>query len=130
MNLLSYRTGARRNIFAEWYNSQSFKVKADCDSVLKFLRQRSRLDWKRPHYDTLRKDCDGLGEIRFKSDRAQHRLVGYMGPVPEKYTVLVPAKERDGQFVPPSTCRTALDRMKDVQSSETFYCKIDEGLDE
>lgn len=109
----------KRDVIQDWYDSQSPETQAEFDNTLDFLRPRGRDEWKRPQFDVLHGECAGLGEIRFKANRVEHRIVGYFGPDRMKFAMLVAAIEKDKKFIPKSTCRTAQRRKTEVESNST-----------
>jgi Gp49-like protein DUF891 len=96
-----------------WYEGQSEKVQAKFDSRLKFLAQRERHHWKREPFDDLHGECDGLGEIRFKADRIEHRPLGFFSPG-NMFTLVFCAQEKNSRFVPRNACETALNRKAQI----------------
>lgn len=131
MRIFSFRTSGGRCVFSDWYKDQSVKIQAKCETTLKYLRSRTKTEWKRPQYDSLSGNCSGLGEIRFYADRIMHRLVGFSGPATEEYTILVPAREKGDDFEPRNTCQTAHKRIQEVMANpEARICEIDEDGDE
>lgn len=98
MRILSFRTSNNRGVYAGWYKDQSWTVRAAADNSLKYLRARKSQDWRFPQYKSLTENCKGWGEIRFLADRVQYRLIGYMGPGSEKFTILIPVPGK-GQSV-------------------------------
>lgn len=68
-----YLTERGTDVIDEWYREQSEALQAKFDTRLRYLRQHPRSDWVRPYFDTLRKKCAGLGEIRFAWNKVQYR---------------------------------------------------------
>ena len=109
-----------------WYDGQSAAVRAKFDSRLKFLAQRERAEWKREPFDSLHGECEGLGEIRFKADKVQHRPLGFFSG--EKiFTLVFCAEERGNKFVPKKACEIALRRKAEVLNSQERWhvCTFD-----
>ena len=78
------------------------------------LEQQPTTGWKDPHFHTLKGECAGLGAIRFKADRKQHRVLGFWGPVRYAFTVVDFAREKDNKYLPKSICRRASKRKQEV----------------
>jgi hypothetical protein len=69
--------------------------------------------WTRP----LASNLDGYGgivEIRIRWMNTQYRLLGFRGPNARQFSILVPATEKDNEFVPPTAPGVAVARMKVV----------------
>lgn len=110
----AYVTGGNRDVLKEWYEAQTPRVRAKFDTQIKFLAHSPRLDWKREPFAPL-SNAQGMGEIRFFSDKVQHRPIGYFGPGQMEFTILFCAKEKGGKFVPKGALKTAEDRMKEIK---------------
>ena len=72
-----YVSPAGNNKIADWYAGLSVHEKADTDEFLKNMR-RTR-DWTLPDYRARLTGHKGLGELRWRSERKQHRLIGFFG---------------------------------------------------
>jgi hypothetical protein len=81
----------------DWYalHSADDAVRSALDARMVFLRQQPRDYWTRPRYDLL-KGAGGIGEVRFKVDRIQHRALGYFGPRRMEFTFLEMCTKTDG----------------------------------
>ena len=116
----SFRDDRGRDPFDEAYRGQSATVRAEFRAVLNGLKaQREITGWSRENgFDLLAgkrwKKYHGLGKLRFKADRVQHRPLGFFGPSRFGFTLLVWATERDGAFHPRGVLDLALRRMKQV----------------
>ena len=97
----------------EWYREQPEALQAKFDTRLRYLRQHPSSDWVRPYFDTLRKKCAGLGEIRFAWNKVQYRLIGFASGEME-FTLVFVAQEHGKRFVPPKTCEIAQARNAQV----------------
>lgn len=111
----------------DWYDKQSGAVQAKFDSRLKFLAQRERNEWKREPFALLKgKECEGLGEIRFKANRVQHRPLGYFSPG-NVFTFVICAEERGRKFVPKKACQIGLSRKAEIDADpeKSHVCEFD-----
>jgi hypothetical protein len=99
-----------------WYQRLSKRAQAKFRTRLRFLAQQPRSGWKREPFDLLGNDCQGLGEIRFQADNVQHRAIGYFsrGFV---FTIVFCAEEKNGRFVPRTTCQIAQKRRKEIEKN-------------
>ncbi len=114
-----YRSPSGRDPVVEWYGGLSRKRRADVRVDLEYLRAQPYEGWVRPWYDTLSRECAGLGELRFTLEKVRWRLVGFRGPERYRFTILAVATERDRRFVPRETCSIAQARkIKVLQSPE------------
>jgi hypothetical protein len=87
------------------------EIKASYDRQSKQWRQRfldrtralkglPLAEWELPLFRWLRRDGTGLGEVRFKADGIQQRILGFRGPDPDLFTLLSPAQEKNDTFIP------------------------------
>ena len=116
--LRTYRSSAGTDEVDGWYRGLSSKLRAKVRVRLGYLRQQPRSQWIRPYFALLSGDCARLGEIRFKLDRSQLRLLGYFGPERLEFTILLVATERDGRFNPRDACITCQRRRQAVQTNQ------------
>ena len=103
-------------LIQSWYRAADEKVKATFDSRVKFLAQRKPQDWGLPFFRRLHGDCSGLGEIRFKANKVQHRPIGFFSAENE-FTILFFATEKGGKLVPKSACSTAQQRKQLISAN-------------
>src|SRR5216117_2069182 len=68
-----YVSPAGRNKIRDWYCDLSTGEQADADSFISNVRKLK--EWKMPDFRPL--GC-GLGELRWKSQNKQHRLIGFL----------------------------------------------------
>lgn len=108
-----YLTERGTDVIDEWYREQPEALQAKFDTRLRHLRQHPRSDWVRPYFDTLRKKCAGLGEIRFAWNKAQYRPIGFASGEME-FTLVFVAEEHGKRFVPPTTCQISQKRKAEV----------------
>lgn len=74
-NIRCYVSPAGNNKIADWYNGLSMQGKADADEFLRNMRMTQ--NWQMPMYRWRLKGGEGLGELRWESERKQHRLLGF-----------------------------------------------------
>lgn len=109
--------------FLEEYNAQPGEVQAAFDVALRFLSHNPPSVWRLPQTRPLKRECEGLIEIRFLAGKVQQRPLGYHGPGRMVFTLLFWATEKGDKFVPPDACKIALKRKKQVENdgcSRTF----------
>jgi hypothetical protein len=71
-----YVSLAGNNKIADWYQGLSVQERADADEFIKLMRRET--EWKMPHYRPRLKGYRGLGELRWTSEKKEHRLIGYL----------------------------------------------------
>ena len=71
-----YVSPAGNNKIADWYEDLSVQAQADTDEFIKLMRRTA--EWKMPHYRTRLTNYKSLGELRWSSEKKEHRLVGYL----------------------------------------------------
>src|SRR5689334_15184976 len=91
----SYVSPSGRDLIAKWYESQSADAQAALDTVLEYLGQRARVEWRRPEFDLLSGPrYRVLGELRFEVANVQYRPLGFFGPARAQFTILVGATKK------------------------------------
>jgi hypothetical protein len=71
-----YVSPAGNNKIGDWYNDLSVQERADADEFIKNMRKTA--EWKLPNYRPRLKGYKGLGELRWTSEKKEHRLIGYL----------------------------------------------------
>ncbi|MGA3043307.1 MAG: hypothetical protein ABSF54_21235 [Bryobacteraceae bacterium] len=72
-----YVSGAGNNLIADWYARLTVQEKADADEFLKDMRKTIASDWRMPSYRPSLWGLKGIGELRWHSEKKQHRLLGF-----------------------------------------------------
>ena len=114
-----YRSANGRNQVRDWYDDLSAENRGAVWAKIRFLKQQPRHYWRRPQFDELHGDGDGLGEIRFKLDRVQNRLIGFFGPDRTEFTIVVHATEKGKRYSPPNAIKTAQARKKEILNAKS-----------
>jgi hypothetical protein len=71
----------------EWQEGLEIDSFNRFSDILERLQVLPREQWRRPDFDVLHGDSyRGMGEIRFKADRKVHRVFGWFGPSPMRFT--------------------------------------------
>jgi hypothetical protein len=83
-----------------WYERQSKKCQQKFLDRLLALRGLPAEEWRPLLFRWLSGDGQGLGEVRFKADGVQQRPLGFRGPSPDVFTIVLPATEKGNRFVP------------------------------
>lgn len=115
-NVKCYVSSNGKNEVQETYSSGTDNLKAELEVALEYLKVRERQEWQRPHAHKLSK-CDKFRdffEIRFIANRLQQRPIGYFGPQPNDFTILLWATEKGGKLIPASWCQKANRRRQEI----------------
>jgi hypothetical protein len=80
------------------------------DELLNILSRKS--EWKYPEFKRL---DDGLGEIRWKCDKKQHRVIGCSWKNPSGYLLLIGCTHKQEIYDPPDAIQTAGRRRRGLQ---------------
>jgi hypothetical protein len=91
------------------YNNATASIQAKLDVSLEYLKSRSRSEWCRPRAAKLSKCTEfrDFFEIRIFADRVQHRPIGFFGPKPNEFTILLWVIEKGNKFIPDNWCKIA-----------------------
>ena len=102
---------ASRNKIADWYNDLSAQERGAADVFIENMR-KTRF-WKMPLYRVL---SGGLGELRWMSEKKQHRLIGvFMG---NAWYALVGCTHKQQIYSPPRALETARTRKGQIERGE------------
>lgn len=112
----TYRRSSGRDDVRDWFAGLDRTGRAAVLNVLQYLRDHPRDYWLRPDFDVLHGKCQGLGEVRFKLERVQHRLIGHFGPWRMSFTFLLPVTKRGRNFDPRDWEETAVRRKAEVEA--------------
>jgi len=107
---LDFKSAAGNNLIAEWYCGVSVECRAMFDTLLENLGKQA--EWKYPDYKSL---GDGLGEIRWKCDKKQHRVIGCRWTNPSGFLLLIGCTHKDQIYDPPDAINTADKRRRGIQ---------------
>jgi hypothetical protein len=97
-----YVSPAGKNKILEWYQELSIQERADADEFLKSMRKIR--DWRMPNYRPLR-GKEGLGELRWKSENKQQRLLGFF--MNGSWNAVVGCTHKQQVYTPKDCLRTA-----------------------
>jgi hypothetical protein len=82
-------------------------------------------EWRPLLFRWLHQDGQGLGEVRFKADSIQQRPLGFRGPEPDVFTIVLPSvQEKGNRFVPANALAQAQQIKSDILAGrrETIDC--------
>jgi hypothetical protein len=99
---LDYLMPSRNNAIADWYCRQSVDCRVAFDDLLDILSKKA--NWSEPEFKRLQA---GLGEIRWKVDDVQHRVIGCAWKNPHGYLLLIGCTHKQRVYSPPDAIETA-----------------------
>ena len=129
--ILCFHNERGSDLFCREYEAQTAAARAHFRATLNGLRDQPTVQgWCRENgFDRLTgkryRRYRGLGKLRFKTPDAAHRPLGFFGPGPRAFTLLIWETERDRRFYPPNVLETALDRMRAVQANPSLADECD-----
>jgi hypothetical protein len=110
---MDYISPRGRNMIADWYGKLLTQEQADFDTLIRILAQTRQ--WHRDDFRWLRgKPYAGLGELRFKSERKQHRVIGFYGVGQQQSTMLIGCIHKQNIYQPPECFNTAARRKYEI----------------
>ncbi len=103
------------NVIDAWLrNDIPAGARAEIEVQLLLLRAVPQLE--RPAAGDMKgRECRGLIEVRVRWRRQQFRLLGYYGPGRAQVTLLIGAREKDGNLEPREACAIALRRITEIE---------------
>lgn len=91
-------TPSGRGVISDWYKKDiEAEAQDEFDDVLRNLAVTPRDLWIRPPYDTMTPE---FGEIRFFSNRLQHRVFGFFLEGTNQFIMLVGATKKGETYTP------------------------------
>jgi putative component of toxin-antitoxin plasmid stabilization module len=102
-----------RGEIADWCKDElSVEAQAEFDALLIELAAMPRSTWSMPDFKPL---GDGIFELRFKVSGKQYRPLGYDGPGPRQFTLLIGAYKKMKKWTPQDATKTAKKRRKEIK---------------
>ena len=99
---------------AEWCRDElSVEAQAEFDNLLIELAAVPRSSWGMPDFKPF---GGGIFEIRFKADGKQYRPLGYDGPGPHQFTILIGAYKKMRKWTPLNAQETARKRRREIEN--------------
>ncbi len=112
--ILCYVSPAGNNKIADWYEALSVEERADADEFIKNMRKTK--EWKMPNYRPKLTGYKGLGELRWPSEKKQHRLVGYLKG--GAFFALIGCTHKQKIYDPADALTTADKRKKEIEGGK------------
>ena len=112
-----YDERGKISLWQAWYDSCDDATKASHDYALEFLEVREHHDWiGTPHFGPLVPQ-KGIYEIRLPG-KIKWRLLGYFGPRPAQFTVVLICNHKGPVYEPKDSRKTAVKRKGDIESGK------------
>ncbi len=123
-----YRTAAGRSPLDDWYEQLPRKAQTKFDARLLELGTWPRHRWVRPYAHHLAGDqYHGIYEVRFEVFNVVHRPLGYFGPGTGRFTFLIGATERGGDFDPRNAPDTAVENRRIINADPSRIVECEFG---
>ncbi|WP_354676775.1 hypothetical protein [Cupriavidus plantarum] len=96
---------------------------------MNYLRDQPPAMWRDPHAKKLSweydDDCKDIYEIRFKARSVQQRPMGYFGPQPGQFTIVIWVTHKGEQYDPRNFAHVAKQRWADVCEGRAAVAAIE-----
>jgi hypothetical protein len=116
---MELETVGGRGVISQWVGDIDVEAEVEFHGVLRNLEITPRLLWVRPVYDVFDPE---IGEIRFKANRLQHRVLGFFIMDMKQYVMLIGATKKGQNYNPRDAVATARKRKKLVDSDRSQLC--------
>lgn len=93
------------------------QAKADMDSFLRIIVRKDSWSTGSDFKWLTGPKFRGLGELRWKSMKTQHRIVGYYSG-PKTFVALIGCTHKQNRYDPPNALETAVERRKRIERKE------------
>ena len=103
-----FQTVGGRGVITDWVEGLEMEGEQDFYGILRNLAVTPRGLWTRPDYGVFDPE---ISEIRFKSNRLQHRVFGSF-LMPGRYALLVGATKKGNNYDPRDAINTARKRSR------------------
>jgi len=99
------------NQIKNWHDDLSAQERADADQFIEKMRKIT--DWRLPYYRPKLIGYKALGELRWSSEKKQHRLIGYLEH--GVFFALIGCTHKQQVYKPAEALKTADKRKKDIK---------------
>jgi hypothetical protein len=114
---MDYISVQGRNAITDWYDRLLSQEQTDFDTMIRILAKTRQ--WRMPEFRWIKgRPYAGLGEIRFTSERKQHRVVGFYGPRQQQFTMLIGCTHKQNIYNPPNALDTAARRKREIETGD------------
>jgi len=112
---------ASRNKIADWYNDLSAQEQADADQFIQKMRKTH--DWEMPLYRRRLRGGEGLGELRWRSNNKEHRLIGFF--IGYAWYAVIGCIHKQRNYSPANALETARTRKLQIEREEVETIEYD-----
>jgi phage-related protein len=113
---MDYISPQGRNVIEDWYKGLLAQEQSDFRALIRILAKTQQ--WQEPAFKRLRGKYQGMGEIRFTSERKAHRVIGFVWPKPRQFTMLIGCFHKQRVYTPTNALDTALQRKKFLEQGQ------------
>lgn len=104
------------NMIADWHARLLKQEQSDFITLVRILARTQQ--WKGPAFRRLGGEHQGMGEIRFTSERKAHLVIGFVWPSPQQFTMLIGCFHKQRVYTPANALDTALQRKRFLERGE------------
>jgi hypothetical protein len=116
-----YVSPAGNNKIADWYHKLLPQERADADEFIKDMRKTA--EWKLPNYRPRLTGYKGLGELRWTSERKEHRLIGFLQG--GAFFAVMGCTHKGNVYVPADALDQADTRKSQIQNGKATTVEYD-----
>lgn len=113
---MDYMSPQGRNVIADWPARLLRQEQSDFMALIQILAKTRQ--WKDPAFKYLKSQYQGMGEIRFTSERKEHRVIGFVWPSPQQFTMLIGCFHKQQVYTPANALDTALQRKRFLEQGK------------
>jgi|SRR6266850_2921146 len=113
---MDYISPQGRNVIDDWYKRLLRQEQSDFRALIRILAKTRQ--WKYPALKQLKGKYQGMDELRFTSERKEHRVIGLVWPNPQQFTMLIGCFHKQRVYTPANALDTALQRKRFLERGE------------
>jgi hypothetical protein len=126
-----YVSPAGNNKIRDWYLGLLVRERSDADEFIATMQKISCESWQMPEYrrqlkpskGVSKKEIKGLGELRWESEKKQHRLLGFFGN--GVWYAVMGCVHKQQVYDPADAIAIAVKRMKQIERQEVGTVEYD-----
>jgi hypothetical protein len=115
-HFMDYISPQGRNVITDWHAGLLRQEQSDFLAVIRILAKMQ--PWRGRAFKILTGKYQGMGEIRFTSERKEHRVIGFVWPSPRQFTMLIGCFHKQRVYHPANAFDTALQRKKFLEQGK------------
>jgi len=113
---MDYISPQGRNVIADWHAGLLRQEQSDFLAVIRILAKMQH--WRGRAFKPLKGPYQGMGEIRYTSERKEHRVIGFVWPSAQQFTMLIGCFHKQRVYHPTNAFNTALQRRKFLEQGK------------